>query len=152
MKKRRSEFMCDFVVNQFPIDKFKEMIFAYLDLIESFESILSDDNYYIRITPKYELKLGATRMPTSSKIESFIINKYDNKDKMEDCILKFPVAFNNLNKEEQRVFVETFIHNKKDVEINEQLGLHSVLLNTIRKSAIVRFSLVLGFDKYTKYF
>src|SRR5574344_1082737 len=152
MRKRSSEFMTDYVTNQFPIVKFKEMIFAYLNIVELFQVMLNDKDYYIRITPTYELRTSSGKLPTNSKIESFVIKKYDNKVKMEDCVLQYPMAFNELNEEERQVFLKTFVERKKDIEIIEELRIHSVKLNTIRKRAIVRFSIKLGFDKYVKYF
>ena len=152
MRKRSSEFMTDYVTNQFPIVKFKEMIFAYLNIVELFQVMLNDKDYYIRITPTYELRTSSGKLPTNSKIESFVIKKYDNKVKMEDCVLQYPMAFFELNEEERQVFLKTFVERKKDIEIIEELRIHSVKLNTIRKSAIVRFSIKLGFDKYVKNF
>jgi ArpU family phage transcriptional regulator len=114
--------------------------------------MLNDKDYYIRITPTYELRTSSGKLPTNSKIESFVIKKYDNKVKMEDCVLQYPMAFNELNEEERQVFLKTFVERKKDIEIIEELRIHSVKLNTIRKSAIVRFSIKLGFDKYVKNF
>lgn len=152
MSRVKNVYLNDFVTNQFPVEKFKEMIIAYLNIVESFQLILDDKDYNINITQKYEMRLSSTRKPTNSKVESFIINKYDNKEKMEDCILKYPIAFNNLNDMERKVFTESILNNKKDIEVIEELGIYSNLLSLIRKSAIVRFSLSLGFDKFVKYF
>ena len=68
MRKKNNDYMVDYIVNQFPIDKYVEMIFAFLSLIESFEKIIDNEDYYIRITPKYELKIGSYQIPTSSKV------------------------------------------------------------------------------------
>lgn len=152
MSRVKNVYLNDFVTNQFPVEKFKEMIIAYLNIVESFQLILDDKDYNINITQKYEMRLSSTRKPANSKVESFIINKYDNKEKMEDCILKYPIAFNNLNDMERKVFTESILNNKKDIEVIEELGIYSNLLSLIRKSAIVRFSLSLGFDKFVKYF
>lgn len=152
MSRVKYDYLGEFVVNQFPIDKFNKMIVAYLNIVEAFQLMLADQDYYINFTQKFEMKIGSSKRPTNSKIESFLINKYDNKVKMEECILKYFVAFNNLNEMERKVFVETFIKNKKDIEILDKLGLYATLLNTIRKSAIVRFSLNLGFEHFIQYF
>ena len=97
--------MTDYVTNQFPIVKFKEMIFAYLNIVELFQVMLNDKDYYIRITPTYELRTSSGKLPTNSKIESFVIKKYDNKVKMEDCVLQYPMAFNELNEEDRKSVV-----------------------------------------------
>lgn len=152
MCKNKTEYLNNFVTSQFPIEKFREMIIAYLNIIESFQLILDDKNYNINITQRYEMRLSSTRRPSHSKLESFIINKYDNKEKMEDCILKYPIAFNNLSDMERKVFTESILNNKKDLEVIEELGIYSNLLNLIKKSAIVKFSLSLGFDKFVNYF
>lgn len=152
MSRVKNVYLNDFVTNQFPLEKFKEMIIAYLNIVESFQLILGDKDYNINITQRYEMRLSSTRKPSNSKIESFIISKYDNKEKMEDCILKYPIAFNNLNDMERKVFTESILNNKKDIEVIDELGIYSNLLSLIKKSAIVRFSLSLGFDKFVKYF
>ena len=53
---------------------------------------------------------------------------------------------------ERKVFTESILNNKKDIEVIDELGIYSNLLSLIKKSAIVRFSLSLGFDKFVKYF
>lgn len=148
----KNVYLGDFVTSQFPIEKFKNMISAYLNIVDSFQLILSDKDYYINITPRYEMRISSNRKPTTSKIESFIINKYDNREKMEDFILKYPIAFNSLNEMERKVFTESILNNRKDLEVIGLLNIYSNLLNTIRKSAIVKFSLSLGFDKIEKNF
>lgn len=36
MRKRRTDFLNDYVANQYPIEKFKELIFITLDIVENF--------------------------------------------------------------------------------------------------------------------
>src|SRR5574344_808662 len=108
MRKRSSEFMTDYVTNQFPIVKFKEMIFAYLNIVELFQVMLNDKDYYIRITPTYELRTSSGKLPTNSKIESFVIKKYDNK--ANEIRQQLPPGYTLQPYYNQSAFVSNSIH------------------------------------------
>ena len=71
---------------------------------------------------------------------------------MKECISKYLYAYKTLNEMEKKVFIKYFLENKSDYEIIIELDTYSNLLNRIKKSAVVRFSLILGFDKLEKYF
>ena len=152
MIKQSNDLLNEYVVNQFPIKKFSEMIKACIGIVETFELILDDKDYYICYTSHYGIKIGTSQRSTGSKVETFNIKKYDNAPKMKEFILKYYNAFDSLSFCEKQVFKETFINNTKDVVILEKLGLYNDLLSAIRKSAIVRFSLILGFDKFVNEF
>lgn len=46
----RKDFLSDFIVSQFDCSKLEEVIVGFLDLIQTAQYILSDDNYQIKIT------------------------------------------------------------------------------------------------------
>ena len=48
---------------------------------------------------------------------------------------------------EKKIFYNTFIDKSKDEFIISKFNLCSKELNKIRKSAVIKFSLYLGFDK-----
>ena len=135
------------VTNQFPLKIFSDMIVACLDLIETFQMMLNDNNYYISYDSHYGIKIHTDHRPKFSKIESFMIDKYDKKEFKEDFILKYYDAYKKLTIIEKQVFKETFVDRNKDLTIIQKLNLNSYSLNKIRKSAIVKFALTLGFDK-----
>ena len=74
MRKRRTEFLTDYVANQYPIEKFKELIFITLDIVENFLLTLENGfNYNSTSIASYGEKYGSSQRNTSSKIESIII-------------------------------------------------------------------------------
>ena len=72
-----SQFLSDFIMKQFDNRKFKEMIRVFLNIVDNFQMVIDKEEYYIKITPSYEMRVGGSRKPTNSKIESFLITKYD---------------------------------------------------------------------------
>lgn len=143
----QKHFLSDFVIRQFDIKTFKEMIHAFISLIDNFQRIIDKEEYYIKLTPNYEVRVGGNLKPTHSKVESFIFKKYDEEWKMEQLLLKFKVAFNSLNEAERKVFIATFVDKKTNLDLCEEIITYYDKITIIRKSAIVRFCLKLGFEK-----
>ena len=150
----RKDFLSDFIVNQFDCSKLEQMIVGFLDLIQTAQFILSDDNYQIKITPSYEMRLtgSSSVRKVSSKVESLVIHKYDTEDKLQDLILKYPQAFNNLNSDEKNIFYKIFINREKQNVICDELNIYPYQFQYIKKSAMVKFCLYLGLEKYVEYF
>ncbi len=150
----RKDFLSNFIVSQFDCSKLEEMIVGFIDLITTAQFILSDDNYQIKITPSYEMRLtGASSVrKVSSKVESLVIHKYDTEDKLQDLILKYPQAFNSLNSDEKNVFYKVFISYEKQNVICDELTLYPYQFQYIKKSAMIKFCLFLGLEKYINYF
>ena len=50
--------------------------------------MLSDETYNIKITPTYEMKITgySSVRNVSSKVESFVIHKYDTEDKLKELV------------------------------------------------------------------
>lgn len=148
----QNQFLSDYIIKQFDVKKFKKMIVAFLSIVDNFQHIIDKDEYYIKYTANYEVRVGGSKKPASSKVESFIIKKYDTEDKKEQLLLKYKNAFNCLNPIERKVFVATFLENKTNLDLCDELVTYDQKINSIRKSAIVRFCLKLGFERFVDYF
>lgn len=148
----QNQFLSDYIIKQFDVKKFKKMIIAFLSIVDNFQHIIDKDEYYIKYTANYEVRVGGSKKPVSSKVESFIIKKYDTEDKKEQLLLKYKNAFNCLNPIERKVFVATFLENKTNLDLCDELVTYDQKINSIRKSAIVRFCLKLGFERFVDYF
>ncbi len=153
MRKRRSDYLSDFVANQYPIETLKTIIFAVLDIVENFIIELGEENHINTIsTCRYDEVVGSSPRNTSSKIESICIRQMKTEPLMKEFIRKYGDALNSLNREEKQVFIYTFIKKENNITILSDLKMHSVQLNAIRKSAIVRFSIKMGLEKFIPLF
>ena len=87
----KEKLLSDFITSQYNIRKLEEVTKAFLELIDTVILILADDSYNIKITPSYELKItGYSNVRNvSSKVESFIIHKYDSEEKLKDLVFKY---------------------------------------------------------------
>lgn len=149
MRRRKSIYLSSNVANQYPTETFKNIIFDVVDIVDSF--ILDfgeEENIDSSSISKYEEKLGSFQRVTSSKVEAICLNKIKDDEKKKEFILKYGLALENLNEMEKKVFVATFIDGLTNNVIIKTLGLNSELLTTIRKSAIIRFSLKMGLNKF----
>lgn len=153
MRKRRSDYLSDFVSNQYPIETLKTIIFASLDIVENFIIALGEEEYLNSSSiSNYEERLGSFQKSTSSKVESICIRHMSTEPQMKEFIKKYGMALNSLNDDERDVFICTFVDRLDNLTILSKLKMHSVQLNTIRKSAIVRFSIKMGLDKFIHLF
>ncbi|NLL01685.1 MAG: hypothetical protein GX265_01505 [Mollicutes bacterium] len=150
----RKDFLSDFILNQFNCSKLEEVIIGFLDLIKTAQLMLSNDYYQIKITPTYEMKIsGASSVrKVSSKVESLVIHKYDTMEKLEELIIKYPQAFNSLNSHEKTIFCKTFIDHDKQNVICDELNIYPYQYQYAKKSAMVKFCLFLGLEKYVDFF
>lgn len=146
----KEKLLSDFITSQYNIRKLEEVTKAFLELIDTVILILADDSYNIKITPSYELKItGYSNVRNvSSKVESFIIHKYDSEEKLKDLVFKYSKSFNSMTKLERELFTKLFINKEKKTYIMQDMGLYQYQFDPIKKSAIVKFCLVLGLDKY----
>ena len=149
MVKRRNPFLSDYVVNQYPIEKFRELIFITLDIVETFLLILeSGFDYNSTSIASYGEKYGSHVKNTSSKIESMVIKNMNEKEAMIKFLNSYYSAYELLNDEEKEIFNSTFIDRKTDMEIIDDFKTHSQYIRCARKSAIVKFCLRAGLDKF----
>lgn len=150
----KEKLLSDFITGQFNIRKLEEITKAFLELIDTVILMLSDETYNIKITPTYEMKITgySSVRNVSSKVESFVIHKYDTEDKLKELVYKYSKAYNTMIKIERELFTKIFINKEKKTYIMEDLGLYQYQFDPIKKSAIVKFCLVLGLDKYVDKF
>lgn len=153
MKKRRTIFLSDCVANQYPIEKFKDLIFATLDIVENFLIVLENGfDYNSSSIASYSEKYGSSQKSNNSKIETMLINNMRTEDKMTQFLESYFKAYQSLNEEEKNIFDATFIDRLTDLEIIDKYKTYSKQIRTARKSAIVRFCLKAGLDKFVDLF
>lgn len=148
MRTKSTEFLSSFIVKQFDITKYRALIVAFLEITHTFEAMLNNEYYKIRFDSSGDLKIGGAKKPTSNQMESMLIRDYQTKEKMQDVLLKYKMAFNNLNDCEKEVFKCTFIEHLKDFDICDELCIYQKKLIQVRNSAIIRFCLFLGIDMF----
>lgn len=149
MRKRRSNFLTSYIADQYPIETFKDLIFITLDIVENFLLTL-ESGFDCNSTSisSYSEKYGSFNGNTKSKVETILIKNMDSEEKMIEFLSSYFNAYQSLNNEEKNIFSATFIDKLTDLEIIEKYKTHSVQIRTIRKSAIVRFCLHSGLDKF----
>lgn len=149
MRKRRTEFLNEYVANQYPIEKFKELIFITLDIVENFLLTLENGyNYNSTSIASYEEKYGSSQRNTNSKIESIIIKNMRDEKKMSQFLNCYFIAYNTLNKDEKDIFDATFIDRLTDQEIIDKYKTYSKHITQVKKSAVIKFCLRSGLDKF----
>ena len=147
----KEKILSDFITNQYDIGKLETMIKMFLNLIDAAILILTNEDYNIKITPAYEMKLSSNQfLSTSSRIESFLMSKYNTDDKLKELLYKYSKSFNNMTKIEREVFTRIFIKKEKKTNVMLDMHLYQYQFDPIKKSAVVKFSLVLGLDKYVE--
>ena len=77
-----------------------------------------------------------------------LIRMYDEEDKKRQFIDKYFKALESLEKTERKVIIYTFINCIEFEVICEKIECSPQTLSKIKKSAIVRFALKLGLDKF----
>ena len=118
MRKRRTDFLNDYVASQYPIEKFKELIFITLDIVENFLLTLECGyNYNSSSIASYGEKYGSSQRNTNSKIESIIIKNMKDEEKMSNFLNCYFSAYSTLNKDEKDIFDVTFVDRLTDQEI-----------------------------------
>lgn len=145
---QKNDLLKNFIINQFNYASYRRLVEIFINLIQTLQISIGDYENGISITPKYEMDYsGFHGKIANSKIESFLIKDYDTEWKVKICIKKYTYAFNNLNDIEKEIFYKTFILDEKDEIIIAESNINNKDLNRVRKSAVIKFSLYLGFDK-----
>ena len=153
MKKRRTMFLSECIANQYPIEKFKDLIFATLDIVENFLLTLENGfDYNSSSIASYGEKYGSSQRSTSSKIETMIIKNMRTEEKMTEFLESYFSAYRSLNEDEKKIFDATFVDRLTDLEIIDSLKTYSKQIRIVRRSAIVRFCLKAGLDKFVDIF
>lgn len=153
MSKKRTDFLSGFVVEQYPIDILKQIINSVVDIVDNFIIELGEDEYLsLSSTSRYDERVGSSQRNTTSKIETMCINKMKSEEKMKEFIYKYGQALNFLNREERQVFIHLFIKKSDTLTIYDDMKIGSNQYNVIKKSAIVRFSIKMGLEKFVPLF
>lgn len=148
MTLKRNMFLSNYVVNQYPVEKLKEIIFITLDIVETFLLELEEGfDYDSSSVASYGEKYGSSKY-MESKIESLYIRNINDEKSMTDFLNTYYKAYNSLNDEEKNIFDATFIDRLTDTEIIDKYKTYSKLITSVRRSAIVRFSIKAGLDKF----
>ena len=74
------------------------------------------------------------------------------EEKMKEFIYKYGQALNFLNREERQVFIHLFIKKSDTLTIYDDMKIGSNQYKVIKKSAIVRFSIKMGLEKFVPLF
>ena len=153
MSKKRTDFLSGFVVEQYPIDILKQIINSVVDIVDNFIIELGEDEYLsLSSTSRYDKRVGSSQRNTTSKIETMCIKKMKSEEKMKEFIYKYGQALNFLNREERQVFIHLFIKKSDTLTIYDDMKIGSNQYNVIKKSAIVRFSIKMGLEKFVPLF
>ena len=147
----RDVLLSNFITEQYNIGKLEELIIAFFQLIDTVELKLADEDYYIKITQKYEMRFtGSPIVINSSKVESFLIEKYDTEEKLKELLFKCSKSFNCMSKQEREFFSKIYIKLEKKSTVIDEMSLHQYQYEQLKRSAIVKFCLVLGLDKFVE--
>lgn len=153
MSKKRTDFLSGFVVEQYPIDILKQIINSVVDIVDNFIIELGEDEYLsLSSTSRYDERVGSSQRNTTSKIETMCIKKMNSEEKMKEFIYKYGQALDFLNREERQVFIHLFIKKSDTLTIYDDMKIGSNQYNVIKKSAIVRFSIKMGLEKFVPLF
>lgn len=152
MRVRSNEYLSEFITGQFDLVKYRRMISAYLEIIATFQAMLDDEYFKIQFNDNGNIRIGGSKKPNSNQMTSMLIKEYDTEEKMQEVLLQFKMAFNSLNDLEKDIFRLTFINQLRDIDICIELCIYQKKLIIIRNSAMIRFSLFLGLDKFVNLF
>lgn len=152
MRTKSNDFLSNFIVKQFDLTKYRALILAFIEITITIEAMLNDEYYRIRFDSGGDLKVGGIKKPISNQMESMMIRDYQTKEKMQQVLLKYKMAYNTLNDLEKDVFKLTFIDRLKDFDICDELCIYQKKLIQARNSATIRFCLYLGLDKFVNLF
>lgn len=147
--KKQERFMHKCVTDEYPIEKFKKLIEISIDIAEAFIMTLEDGfDYDSSSIASYGEKYGSSQHSTVSKIESILISQMLRKEQMENFLNSYFGAYNYLNSEEKKIFNATFIDRMTDVKIIIEYDTYSDYIQLVRNSAIVKFCLRSGLNKF----
>ena len=145
----REKLLSDFITNQYNIQKLEVVVRTFLNLIDTALLILANENYDIKLTQNYDMRVTGTQYVTpNSRVESFLISKYDTDDKLKELLSKYLKAFNNMSLMERELFARIYIKKEKKCVVMSEMHLYQYQYDPVKRSAIVKFCLVLGLDKY----
>ncbi len=139
-----------YTINQYDMKKIERLVKIFIDLVTSAQMLLANKDYYIRITPNYEMRTNGYNpaMNHSSKIESFLISDYNTREKQQELIDKCVYAFNQLTLKEREFFKRYFCDKEPRTSIQPEMLLYNNSYDDTRKSCTLKFAIALGLDKF----
>ena len=146
---KSSVFLKDKITKQYPLSKFTKLIELSIDMVENFLITLEEGfNYDSTTLASYEIKYTSNYANTSSKVETLFIKNISEKEDMEKFLYSYYSAYKILNDEEKQIFNATFIDHLSDTEIMIKYDSYFEKISYVRRSAIVRFCLKSGLNKF----
>ena len=139
-----------YVINQYNMKKIEDVVRIFIDLVSTSQMILANKDYYIKITPSYEMKLSGycSVINSGSKIESFLISDYNSKEKQLEVIEKCVFAYNQLSSVEREFFKRYYYDNQQRDDIQRDMLLYNIAYDHLKKSSTLKFALILGLNKF----
>ena len=149
---RRNVYLSKHFLKQFDVKTFQKIIITFLNIVDEFELLLNSRDYQINFDNNNEIKVGGSKKPSSSIVESLLFNEYDNREKKEQLLLKYRDGFNSLNEEERKVFRTIYVEGKTNAQASSQLLMYNDKINIIKMSAVVKFCIKTGLDQFVYLF
>ena len=148
-KERKAVFLSDAVARQYPVDKYRKLIFICVDIARNFLITLEDGfDYNSTSIASYGEKYGSSQKSTKSRVESILIKNMESQEQMEDFLNAFFIAYNNLNDDEKEVFNLTYFSRLSEEDVMKELLVNSNYVVRARKSATIKFCLKSGLNKF----
>ncbi len=139
-----------YFINQYNMKKIEELVKIFIDLVSTAQMILANKDYYIRITPSYEMRTNSynPNMNCTSKVESFLINDYNTQEKQQSIIDRCVFAYNQLSNTEREFFKRFYYDGESRENIQKDMLLYNNSYDNIRKSCTLKFALILGLNNF----
>ena len=149
MKMKKSKYMNQSLVKQYPLNDLKDVIYISTDIVEIFLIELEEGfNYDSTSICSYEKKYSTSISGKSSKIESLLIKNMSTEDAMRKFLNRYYSALASLNNFEKIIFVASFVEGLTDLQIIEEYNTNSKEIRRARDSAVVKFSIKSGLYKF----
>ena len=148
-KERKAIFLSNEVAKQYPVDKYRKLVFICVDIVQNFLITLEDGfDYNSTSIASYGEKYGSSQRSTKSRVESILIKNMQSQEQMEDFLNSFFIAYNNLNDDEKAIFNLTYFDRFSEEDIMKELLVNSNYVVRARKSATIKFCLKSGLNKF----
>ncbi len=147
--RKKLGYLSDYVTSQYPIEKLKKLISISIDIVQTFLISLEEEfDYSPSSIALFEEKYGSSVRNNKSKVESIFIKKMKTEEQMRDFLTSYYRAYMFLSNEEKQIFNATFIDNLTDIEIIIKYDTYTNRIQAVRRSAIVKFCVRSGLDKF----
>ena len=134
-------------LKSFDYVKTKEKVLAYL------EDINLAKYKYLNVMPPsivsrlYDIRVQSTPI-SRSRVESYVILKEEFEREFKDKLEEIDSIISTMSKIEQRFFIDHYIHGTKIILVQDQFKCGRERIDTIKKSATIKFALLVGIEVY----